>query len=64
VKKAVEEYGLQYPVVQDNDFKTRKNYDNRYWPAKYIIDKEGNVRYTHFGEGEYEETEKVIQYLL
>lgn len=64
VKKAVEEYGLQYPVVQDNDFKTWKNYDNHYRPAKYIIDKQGNVRYTHFGEWAYEETEQVIQYLL
>lgn len=64
VKKAVEEYGLKYPVVQDNNFTTRRNYNNRFWPAKYIIDKEWNVRYTHFGEGEYEETEQVIQYLL
>ena len=64
VKKAVEEYGLKYPVAQDNNFTTRRSYNNRFWPAKYIIDKEWNVRYTHFGEGEYEETEKVIQYLL
>jgi hypothetical protein len=40
VKKAVEEYGLKYPVVQDNDFQTRSNYENRFWPAKYIIDKQ------------------------
>ncbi len=64
VQKAVEEYGLEYPVVQDNDFKTRQNYNNRYRPAKYIIDKEGVIRYTHFGEWGYEETEQVIQYLL
>lgn len=64
VKNAVEEYGLKYPVVQDNDFMTRRNYNNRFWPAKYIIDKEWNVRFTHFGEWEYEETEQVIQYLL
>jgi cytochrome c biogenesis protein CcdA/thiol-disulfide isomerase/thioredoxin len=64
VKKAVEDYGLRYTVVQDNDFQTRSNYENRFWPAKYIIDKQWNVRFTHFGEWGYEETEKVIQYLL
>lgn len=64
VQKAVDEYGLKYPIFQDNDFKTWRAYKNRYWPAKYIIDKEGNVRYTHFGEGAYEETEQVISYLL
>ncbi|MEK7079534.1 MAG: hypothetical protein AAB929_05685, partial [Patescibacteria group bacterium] len=50
--------------VQDNDFSTWRAYDNRYWPAKYIIDKDGVVRYSHFGEGNYDETEKVIQELL
>lgn len=50
--------------MQDNNFTTRRNYDNLYRPAKYIIDREGNVRYTHFGEGKYEETEEVVQYLL
>jgi hypothetical protein len=64
VQKAVDEYELKYPIFQDNDFKTWRAYKNRYWPAKYIIDKEGNVRYTHFGEGAYEETEQVISYLL
>jgi len=64
VQKAVEEYGLTYPVVQDNTFTTRRAYNNHYWPAKYIIDKDGYVRYTHFGEGNYEETEQVVQALL
>lgn len=64
VQKAVDEYELKYPIFQDNDFKTWRAYKNHYWPAKYIIDKEGNVRYTHFGEGAYEETEQVISYLL
>ena len=64
VKKAVSDFGIKYPVVQDNDFATWRSYDNRYWPAKYIIDKEGYIRYTHFGEGAYDETEKVIQDLL
>ncbi len=64
VRKALEEYNLQYPVVQDNDYKVWRSYNNRYWPAKYLIDKEGCIRYTHFGEGEYEETEEWIQKLL
>lgn len=64
VKDAVEKFNLTYPVVQDNDFQTRRNYNNLYWPAKYIIDRNGRVRYTHFGEGKYEETEQVVQYLL
>ncbi len=64
VLDAVNKYGIKYPVVQDNDFKTWRAYGNRYWPRKYIIDKEGNIRYDHIGEGGYEETEKVIQELL
>lgn len=64
VKKALSDFALKYPVVQDNNFATWRAYNNRYWPAKYIIDKEGIIRYTHFGEGEYDETEKVIRELL
>jgi cytochrome c biogenesis protein CcdA/thiol-disulfide isomerase/thioredoxin len=64
VRNAVEEYGLTYPVVQDNDFELWRAYNNRYWPAKYLIDKDGIVRYMHFGEGEYEETEAAITMLL
>lgn len=64
VQQSVKERGLTYPVVQDNDHKTWDAYQNQYWPAKYIIDKEGNLRYYHFGEGKYEETEQVIQELL
>jgi len=51
-------------VAQDNDFETWQNYSNRFWPAKYLIDKEGVIRYTHFGEGAYDETEKQIRDLL
>ena len=61
---AVAEYGLKYPVVQDNDFGTWRAYSNRYWPAKYLIDKDGYIRYTHFGEGAYQETEEKIRELL
>lgn len=64
VQKAVQEYGIEYPVVQDNTFSTRRAYNNHYRPAKYIIDKAGYVRYTHFGEGKYEETEEVVKALL
>lgn len=48
----------------DNDFALWRAYNNRYWPAKYFIDKKGKLRHFHFGEGGYEETEKVVQYLL
>lgn len=64
VKKAVAEYDLKHAIFQDNDYKTWNAYRNRYWPAKYVIDKEGFIRYTHFGEGGYEQTEQVIKYLL
>lgn len=61
---ATKMYNINYPVAQDNDYKTWRAYKNRYWPAHYLIDKDGNVRRTHFGEGEYDETEKAIQMLL
>ncbi len=62
--KAIAEHGLTYPIVQDNDYGTWRAFENRYWPAKYLIDAEGNVRYTHFGEGAYEETDMIIAQLL
>ena len=61
---AMQKYGIEYPVAQDNDFGTWRNFNNRFWPAKYIIDKDGYIRYTHFGEGSYAETEQVIRDLL
>ncbi|MGI8460506.1 MAG: cytochrome c biogenesis protein/redoxin, partial [Solirubrobacterales bacterium] len=64
VLNAVEEYDLEYPVVQDNELATWDAYQNQYWPAKYLIDAEGNIRYTHFGEGDYETTERAIRSLL
>jgi len=64
VLQATKENGIIWPVAQDNDFKTWKSYSNRFWPAKYLIDKDGVVRYTHFGEGAYDETEKKIRDLL
>jgi cytochrome c biogenesis protein CcdA/thiol-disulfide isomerase/thioredoxin len=62
--KAIKDFDLRYPIVQDNNFDTWRAYNNRYWPAKYFIDKDGYIRYTHFGEGAYDESEKVIQELL
>ena len=64
VKVATEKYGIEYPVVLDNEHKTWKAFENRYWPRKYIADSEGYIRYDHIGEGAYEKTERVIQQLL
>ena len=64
VKSAVQKFGIKYPVLQDNDKETWNEYENRYWPRKYLVDDEGYIRYDHIGEGAYQETEKVIQALL
>ena len=64
VEKALKDFKITYPVVQDNDYATWNSYENQYWPAKYLIDKNGKIRMTHFGEGEYDATEKKIQELL
>jgi len=64
VVAAVEDAEIKYSVVQDNDYITWRAYNNRYWPRKYLIDAEGNIRYDHIGEGAYDETEKVIIQLL
>lgn len=64
LKNAIKKRGLTYPVVQDNDFATWNAFGNRYWPAAYIIDAEGNIRYEHFGEGEYDTMDRAIRDLL
>jgi len=64
VEDAIADNGIEYPVVQDNDLATWTAWGNQYWPAKYLIDAEGQVRYTHFGEGSYDETEQAIRSLL
>ncbi len=64
VVSANEELSVVWPVAQDNDFGTWRSYNNRFWPAKYLIDANGIVRYTHFGEGAYDETEHHIRALL
>lgn len=64
VEKAIQKFGIQYPVAVDNKLGTWVNFKNRYWPAHYLIDQSGKVVYTHFGEGEYATTEHNIRTLL
>lgn len=64
VIEAAQKYDLTHPIAQDNAYVTWRNFNNRYWPAKYLFDREGNLRYYHFGEGKYNETEAAIQALL
>ena len=64
VRKYVNEHDIRYPVAIDNDFATWNRYNNRYWPAMYLIDKRGVIRYVRFGEGGYSDTERLIQTLL
>ena len=64
VRQAVEVRDIDYPVAQDNDYAVWSAFANRYWPALYFVDKEGVIRDEHFGEGRYEESERVIQRLL
>lgn len=64
VEKAVRDFKITYPVAIDNDFAIWRAFSNSYWPAHYFIDAEGQIRYTHFGEGDYEGSERVIQDLL
>ncbi len=64
VVDAVEKFGIRYPVVLDNSYATWDAYDNRYWPAGYLIDADGLVRERTIGEGNYEKTERAIQELL
>jgi peroxiredoxin len=64
VREAVRQAEIHYPVVLDNRYATWNAYDQRFWPAWYLIDADGFVRYKHFGEGAYGETEKKVQELL
>ncbi len=64
VANAIKQFGLRYPVVQDNDMGTWNAYGNEYWPADYLIDASGQVRYATFGEGDYAQTETAIRALL
>jgi thiol-disulfide isomerase/thioredoxin len=64
VERAVASLGVQYPVALDNGYGTWSAWGNQYWPAKYLVDRQGHVRYAHFGEGEYQRSEDVIRTLL
>lgn len=64
VTKAMKELGIKYPVAIDNDYKIWRAFNNEYWPAHYFADAQGRIRYHHFGEGDYAESERVIQQLL
>ena len=64
LEDAVAELEIEYAVAQDNDGQTWRAYNNRYWPTLYLIDKHGQIRYIHIGEGAYAQTEAAIQALL
>ena len=64
VRRAAKEMGVTYPIALDNDYAIWRAFSNNYWPAVYLVDAEGRVRYHHFGEGGYQETERAIQEML
>ena len=64
VERSAGELGVRWPIAQDNDFRTWRSYSNRAWPAKYLIDRDGIIRYRHIGEGAYSRTEEEIRGLL
>jgi thiol-disulfide isomerase/thioredoxin len=64
VKEAAERFGLEYPIVSDSEYAIWRAFSNKYWPAKYLVDSKGRIRYYHFGEGSYPETEVQIQKAL
>jgi thiol-disulfide isomerase/thioredoxin len=61
VAEAAKRFGLEYPIVLDNEYAIWRAYSNRFWPAKYLVDSKGRIRYYHFGEGSYQESEVAIQ---
>ncbi|HEX3099814.1 MAG TPA: redoxin domain-containing protein [Patescibacteria group bacterium] len=64
VESAIKKYAIGYPVALDNNYKTWTAFKNQFWPAQYLINPDGNIVYTHFGEGKYDVTEKAIRTLL
>ena len=64
VDRALKEMDVRYPVAVDNDYAVWRAFDNHYWPALYFVDAQGRIRHHHFGEGEYEESEMVLQMLF
>lgn len=64
VRREVDRRGIHYPVVVDNDYEIWRSFDNHYWPALYVLDEQGTIRHHHFGEGNYEKSEHVLQQIL
>src|SRR5262249_32217148 len=64
IRRAAKDMRVDYPIAIDSDYAIWRAFKNNYWPALYIVDAQGRVRYHHFGEGEYEQAEMVIQQLL
>jgi thiol-disulfide isomerase/thioredoxin len=64
VQRYIRDHAISYPIAIDNDFTTWKRYNNRYWPAMYLVDKRGVIRYLRVGEGGYQQTERQIVELL
>ena len=64
VRRAASALGIGYPVAIDNDFAIWRAFENHYWPAVYLVDRDGRLRFHHFGEGSYEKTERAVQQLL
>ena len=64
LRERIAKLGIAYPVVTDNDYRTWDSYGQHYWPTIYLIDKKGIIRYVHIGEGNYEQTERMIKSLI
>ena len=64
VETAIQRSGIHYPVAQDNRYATWNAYENKYWPAAYLVDRKGSIVLKHFGEGSYDEMESAIRKLL
>src|SRR6266849_6971748 len=64
VRRAAKDMRVAYPIAIDNDYAIWYAFDNRYWPALYLVDAQGHLRYHHFGEGQYEQSEMMIQHVL
>jgi hypothetical protein len=64
VRRAVQAMDISYPIAVDNNYAIWRAFNNQYWPAHYLIDAKGQVRFSHFGEGRYEDQEQVIRQLL
>ena len=64
VRRAVKDMRVDYPIAIDNDHAIWRAFKNQYWPALYFVDAQGRIRHHHFGEGEYEQSERIIQHLL